>query len=291
MAALISGGVVLWNSDGYSSSTGKHKSLARNALTGLSLKWVDVSTSHLKQMIEWARADREEVGVDSIPPSKWPAKAKRQLFKEASETHAKCAAAYLAKASRARTRSDTWSSWANEELHNIETLADFLGYKTTDLNLGKLQKQAEAAIERDAKAAREHAARAKKIKAEFLEHIKGFPAAWRNHESFTMPDSQRTLSTYEWERADGATLVRRSKDGSEVETSRGARVAWNEALKLYAFAARIKNKGEAWTPPPDFAVGPYQLRGIAANGDSTIGCHVLAYAEMHALATAEGVAI
>jgi len=291
MAALLSGGVVLWNFEGYSTTTGKHKGITSRALSGLSLNQISVCTTHLKQMIQWARADREEAGADSIPPSKWPAKEKRKLFAEASAMHAGNAAAYLAKAERARSRADYWSGRADSELRSLEKLAGFLGYKSTDLNLAKLQKQAAAALARDAKAAREHAARAKKAKAEYLEHIKGFPAAWRNHESFILPGTERTLSVYEWERADGATLLRRSKDGLHVQTSRGAEVAWNEALKLYTFAARIKAKGEPWTPPPDIMCGPYQLRAIAANGDSTIGCHVLQYDEMQALAVREGVAI
>jgi len=297
IAAFLSSGSVLWNYEGHSSSTGKHKSLVAQAMHGLKIRRIYVCMAHMEQIISWARADREEVGAATIPSSEWPAEEKKRLFDEACAYHAKQAATYIGKAKRARTRAGHYSAQAVKQLDIIKALSEFLGYKEESTNFDRLRKQAESEMAASADAAKARVAKQEAARADLREALKDFPSRWRAHETLAISKNEKTgcdsylVTTRHWEEVDGATLVRRSKDGTTVETSRGANVTWNEALKLYTFAARIRAKGESWTPPSDTKCGPYRLSRIEANGDSLIGCHTLTWDAMNQLAMREGIAI
>lgn len=79
--------------------------------------------------------------------------------------------------------------------------------------------------------------------------------------------------------------VRLSADGRDVETSHGARVRLRDALRLFKLCRAVKD-GELvprCAGEMSVKVGPFELRGIDADGDATVGCHKLAFAEMSAL--------
>lgn len=81
------------------------------------------------------------------------------------------------------------------------------------------------------------------------------------------------------------TLLRLSDDGSEVETSRGARVPIDDARKALRFARAIVARGVEWKRNGEqFAVGMYQLDRISVNGDILAGCHHIKRDEWERLA-------
>lgn len=77
-----------------------------------------------------------------------------------------------------------------------------------------------------------------------------------------------------------------SEDGRDtVETSHGARVLLKDALRLFQVCQRCASGGYSWVAPVsgNFSVGPYRLESIDAQGNATVGCHSLPFAEMQRL--------
>jgi hypothetical protein len=87
----------------------------------------------------------------------------------------------------------------------------------------------------------------------------------------------------------GAVYVRRN--GDTLETSRGASVPWEHAVKAFRIIRQVKARGVAWASPPEapVRVGHFRVDRIEANGDMHAGCHFFAWAHMAALAEREGV--
>jgi hypothetical protein len=89
---------------------------------------------------------------------------------------------------------------------------------------------------------------------------------------------------------DGTALVRRSNDGERLETSHGADVPWDHAVKAFRFIRLCVERGEAFhTNGRTVRVGPFKVDSIAANGDMKAGCHSFAWEVMRELAEREGV--
>lgn len=62
-------------------------------------------------------------------------------------------------------------------------------------------------------------------------------------------------------------------NGETVETSRGARVPLNDAIKLFKSAKFCRDNGATYNGPKQ--IGAYRLNKIDAQGNATIGCHYL----------------
>lgn len=88
---------------------------------------------------------------------------------------------------------------------------------------------------------------------------------------------------------DAPTLLRLSKDGASVETSRGASVPVEDAQRLWRAIQHARFAG-GFIPPraDDVRVGAFSLREIRADGTAVIGCHTLRYEETSAFAKAQG---
>lgn len=94
-------------------------------------------------------------------------------------------------------------------------------------------------------------------------------AEWRAGEGFTAP---------------GDTMLRLSRNGENIETSRGANVPVSVAPRLWVMVQRVR-LGEVFELPPGAsAVGSFQLRDITACGDLIVGCHHIRFAELDAMA-------
>jgi hypothetical protein len=88
----------------------------------------------------------------------------------------------------------------------------------------------------------------------------------------------------------GTALVRRSSDGERLETSQGADVPWEHAVKAFRFIRLCVERGEDWhTNGRVIRVGHFTVDYITADGDMKAGCHRFAWADMKALAEREGV--
>lgn len=89
---------------------------------------------------------------------------------------------------------------------------------------------------------------------------------------------------------DGTALVRRSSDGERLETSHGADVPWDHAVKAFRFIRLCVERGEGFkTNGRVIRVGHFTVDYITADGDMKAGCHRFAWADMKALAEREGV--
>lgn len=89
---------------------------------------------------------------------------------------------------------------------------------------------------------------------------------------------------------DGSAYVRRSLDGERLETSHGADVPWDHAVKAFRFIRLCVEKGEGFrTNGRVIRVGHFRVDEITPQGDMRAGCHRFAWADMAALAEAEGV--
>lgn len=88
----------------------------------------------------------------------------------------------------------------------------------------------------------------------------------------------------------GTALVRRSPDGERLETSHGADVPWDHAVKAFRFIALCVERGEGFkTNGRVVRVGHFRVDEITPEGDMRAGCHTFAWGVMKALAEREGV--
>lgn len=84
------------------------------------------------------------------------------------------------------------------------------------------------------------------------------------------------------------TLLRLSRNGRHVETSRGASVPVSDARRLWRLVAQCVATATGLTTPPPVAVGAFELRSISREGCCIVGCHTLDYSESLAFAAAQG---
>jgi hypothetical protein len=84
------------------------------------------------------------------------------------------------------------------------------------------------------------------------------------------------------------TMLRLSRNGLKVETSRGAEVPVADARNLWRMVARCVATATGLKTPPPVSVGQFQLREIHADGTCIVGCHTLDYSETRAFASAQG---
>lgn len=264
--------VVLFNADDYSSSTGKHKSKAWRAL--------DYGRLHV---------------VYTLPESLWPyhgntqgvdAKTRRKANKRTAQAALRWfeerALNSLEAATRARVYAQQHMERANAYLDTAERFAADFGVKWAKPDLGDLRARAAAAAarrEREAAAARKRAAEAAALRraeaeAQFADWRCGLPNA-------RIPAEWRVSPT-------GAAYVRRN--GDMLETSQGASVPWDHAVKAFRFIKLCRERGEQWeTNGRVIRVGHFQIDCITAQGDMRAGCHTFEWAEIERLARVEGV--
>jgi hypothetical protein len=79
--------------------------------------------------------------------------------------------------------------------------------------------------------------------------------------------------------------LRLTKDKTELETSRGARIPVEHAIRVLAIVRRVVERGEAFqTNGHTIHVGVYKIDRIEVNGDLKAGCHSISYQEIQRLA-------
>lgn len=73
--------------------------------------------------------------------------------------------------------------------------------------------------------------------------------------------------------------------GTEVITSKGARVPVEHAKRVLPIILRCRRNNKGWKANGDtIRIGHYTFREITANGDITIGCHNIAWSEVEYIA-------
>ena len=208
-----------------------------------------------------------------------------------AETHRRVLSMYEAKAekeqgaaSRARLYVQSHLDRAQRFLNEAQAYADAFGVEWERPALADLSARAAEAAkrEREARAAAEAARKAAEEAAKVRDA--GAFEAWRSGAS-------GSRCPYSYSRtATGGAYLRRSPDGESLETSQGAAVPWEHALKAFRFVKLVRERGEPWQRNGrQVRVGHYQLDRIEASGDFRAGCHLIEWAEIERLAKAEGV--
>jgi hypothetical protein len=263
---------VLFTARDYSVSTSKHKSYTRRAI-------------------------RSSATVYTIPPEFWPihgnaANVTEKQKRDANASAAKGALAWYeaqalesyAKAARARSNGPWLIQQAERQLDEAADFARSFGVKFVRPDLDGLKARAEKRAAETAKATRKANKLRKEREAAALAEQRELQALWLAGDT-----SQRRLGYFT--APDGSAYVRRSPDGESLETSQGASVPWEHALKAFRFIKLCRERGEAFhTNGRTVRVGHYQVSEITARGDMVAGCHRFKWEVMEALAIKEGVA-
>jgi len=85
------------------------------------------------------------------------------------------------------------------------------------------------------------------------------------------------------------TLLRYNPDEAYVETSRGAHVPVEDAIRAFAVVRRCREAATAWTPQGDSVrLGHFTLDHVDAQGNIKAGCHNIAWDEIERLANERG---
>lgn len=93
---------------------------------------------------------------------------------------------------------------------------------------------------------------------------------WRNHD-------------YQGSMYDLPTMLRLSKDGVNVETSKGADIPVTHAKRLWPLIQDVRAKGVP-LHNREFRLGHYTLTHIRHDGGIVVGCHDIAYEEIEGIA-------
>lgn len=183
-------------------------------------------------------------------------------------------AAGKAKRARSDWTRDSQTSRASALLNEAEAFAAWAGVAWTRPDLGDLVADAEEAKKRAA-------ARQREIEeARRVQNADAF-AEWLAGSRRYAPDGYATDAA-------GSVYLRRA--GDNLETSRGAVVPWEHALRAFRFIKLCREKGEAFqSNGRKVRVGHFTVDRITAKGDMTAGCHFFTWAQIEALAKREGV--
>lgn len=252
----------------YSVSTSRHQHYARQA------------ASHLPSAKVWGVGRGESWVVPKTGPH--ADKIDKKWAREQIKTSLSKAAERMEKAGRARNP-DT-SCWLKSQadflVRNAETLAKWFKVKMPKVELDDLAARA-------AEIRKQEAARLKRLEAKLLKENAKKIEAWRNDPAMYFP-SIRIDKVYLRRVRDLPDAEGKCSGRDVVETSKGAAIPWDDAVRLFRFALARRKKG--WRRNGEtFAAGPYQLDAVNEHG-IVAGCHRIGFDEMERLAKKEGVA-
>lgn len=247
--------LAVFNATIYSVSTSRHQHYARQAV------------SHLPSVEVYGVRQ----GEPEVVPKDAEGRADKKWVREQIKTSLTKAAEWMERAGRARSPdvSRYSESQADFLVRNAETLAKWFKVRMPKVELGDLVARAE-------EIRKQEAARRKRFEAKLLKENAKKIEAWQNNE----PGAFIPYGV-------GKVFLRKRTPGT-VETSKGAVIPWDDAVRLFRFALARRKKG--WRRNGEtFAVGPYQLDAVNKSG-IVAGCHRIGFDEMERLAKKEGVA-
>lgn len=262
--------VILFNSESRSVSTSKHQTYVRRAIpAGVPV----IEVPGLRDRTDYTFAANAKPIIEGFESA---------------------AAALYAKAARARVNGPWLVRQAESALDDAAAFCDAFGHRWKRPALDAIAERARARAEtqrREAEARAREQARLSAIRlAEQREHdAEAFGLWMRGATQVRCPGSY-------WADPDGNAYVRRYREPDtdtgrdELQTSQGATVPWDHAVKAFRFVALVRARGKAWQRNGQTVrVGHYTLDRIDETGDMTAGCHRFSWANMAALAEREGV--
>jgi len=167
----------------------------------------------------------------------------------------KYASLLLTEAEAIRTEANEYSRFFKIRVQLKPADIDTLKTKADKQRKAELKAEKKRAIKRD---------------AELLERV----ARWRANDTYSRP----------WDYSQ--TILRLSKDGETVQTSKGASFPADHARRALPILHRCVKQGKTWQQNgKTIHLGSYRLDRISANGDVKAGCHSVKYAEVLHLET------
>lgn len=266
---------VLFTQRDYSKTTSKHKSDVRSALNGLACHVFYVS-----------QVDT----FDHTSESEW----KSEFLRVAND-----AAKLVAKAKRARSTGLWYLEHARQMLERMEEARSFFGIRSkvpTFEAIGpgsdwvaKIQAKAEATAKREA--AERKRAQARRDEQQRIEHAEAQVdlALWLDGGNVRLPycvQEDEHGSAYLRTRQADARIDNR---GQYVQTSRGAEVPFDDAVRAFRFVKLCRMTGRAWQAHGhSIIVGSFAFRTVTAEGNAQVGCHFLTWERMSEWADRNG---
>lgn len=259
IARILPSGVVVYGNHTYSPSTGKHQSLARSAVSHrrkvycedpdtLALYNRDHTKRRMKGLLEDAVTERRVKPATRVG-NKLEALRLAQEFNE-----------YLAALPEA-------------ERHSVEP------FDLNVLEVSEVERQIVRDYDAEVQARRQvrNAQTAERSRIRYAQLALAETekiAKWRTHE-------------YTYALHNVPTMLRLSKDGQSVETSRGADIPVSHAKRLWPLIENVRAVGKPLTDR-DVHLGHYTLTEIKVDGSIVVGCHDIAYEEIERIAKALG---
>lgn len=177
------------------------------------------------------------------------------------ELYEKEAQRLLIKASKARLKGDDYRAAAYHTLNELKAYFDFFGI---DYDIGDIAMHEAIAIEND-KIAKELE---KKRTAERIAYQKEALEKWRNGEN---------VNNY-------FEITALRLNGENVETTKGAKVPIEHAIKLWPLINRLHEKGETYhANGHSIHLGHYTVNSFEKD-ILTVGCHKIPFSELSAIA-------
>ena len=178
------------------------------------------------------------------------------------------AAEFLAKAKRARENRTSLLWQSQGLLDSAAKMAEFFGIKYTAKNFNALN-----AVAAEIDKARQEASLIKrqqeaKRRAELAQDLELWKAGGKDY-PYSFFHSFRTA------------FARISADSKEVETTKGARIPVEHAVKAWPLVKRVIETGQTYCANGHtIHLGNYAIRSIDIAGNLTVGCHVFDKAEV-----------
>lgn len=245
--AQIIGNTVIYNTASYSVTTSKHQGYAHGA------------SSHFNNKIY---LNIPKMGLDSLEFSQHSKAAAPYIsFDEIAQISQNEASSYLLKASRSRKYAESYRAQAFRIYDNLVKYAALFNLEYQAPNYSSLEAQA---VEAEKKAKElEKIRRAERIKeqAEALEN-------WRKGED--------VRNNFE------LTALRIKDD--EIQTTRGARIPVDHAIKFWGLIKSWHDKGVSYVKDHhSIHLGNYSVNRFE-NDVLTVGCHTIPYSEIESIA-------
>ena len=243
---------VLFTEKNYSVSTSGHKSATRSAIPE------GTTVFHVEDVF---REDRYASNSHAVNLKSYVERVERHLAKCARARGSYSKQWEHERAASLRQEAREYAKFFHLPLPKIAPIPALDSDGLAKLKASEAQKSAE-------KAAKEKARKAELVKQE-AEAL----AKWRAHEI-------QTCGFY-----NSPIALRITKDKSELETSRGARIPVSHALRGLRFVREVVKRGEEFqTNGHKFPLGVYQIDRIETDGTVKAGCHVIALAEIERIA-------
>lgn len=241
----------LITNEGYSVTTSRHLSEARQALSGLSFEVPDIGDIRYKM-----KGDKQISYLDVDHA------ANLKYLKDEIKDH-------VLKASRARVNAYWLMQRAESLLSDYNHYLDCFKIKRKKISIDQFDAEE---MKAKAKAKKQAAAANKKAKAEkkkFLKLQKENIASWLNGADIRL---SYQLPCY----------LRINKEAQTIETSKGANIPLNFCKILWRKIQQVRKEKAAFIPDYNhsFKVGLYTLDRIETSGNIKIGCHSIGYLEL-----------